>query len=938
MKRNIKIAIAGLCSALCVGGGLGLLLSPVVAEETPQNKKSDIFTCFAVEEVVDGYEIPAYAAHSSTIGTESSDTGIAMFTSSGSASFTYNNPIRVDGLTEETNLIEMFALAKDGLTGVNTIKITLTDVENEANTFSVRYYVHTNGSPYCFLEYQGRTIAWSSETANYLWQGGYGAWVPGVSFNGNANNGDKPASDNSVVPFSIWLNYAEKQVFCNYGTRRHMLMDLDDVAGVGKGGVWEGFESGMVKLSVAFELNQAKRGGIYVKSIVGYNLDGGFENEDSYAAPSITYLMPKAYQEEMPVGGVGVAYAIPEIYANDWYFGKCAKEDIAIQVFNKAGQDVSSQISDGYFTATETGVYKIRYTASNPQKSTTDELVFKVTEDVLPIVITPVSDFTSSELLTQTTIPSIEIFGGSGLVSVEERLYYNGEEVEINAARSLFLDKAGAVSLQVRAKGYTGEEVVKYFTLVVEENTVLSVQNMPMVLQSMTQVVFPAPVAYNSANKEAADTEILVDGVKLGADRKYTVEKESGSVTVVYKASTEAYGEKEKSFVIPVVNSITLMPSDLMRMKSGEMDIQDSSTAIHLATEQSFSEAYWAYPVATGNASVNAILTISGLTVNNAIEKNAYDYIDVTYANYANTTETMFLRIYKDCDAGKDITYMQVNGVGPKYLIDGNLGVPNLPINLYIDTASGYVYDAVKYTPICTFDSYKADVSVVGIRFGNVSGEAAVSLIQLSNQRMSSTPDWYDNNMPVISFSEKMSMNMEVKRGEYIQIPESKAYDMLSDNATITLKVVAPDGKVVLETEDVSKGAQILAEQTGYYRAQFIAQDFLGNKDTLAIYNYYAYDNVAPTLTIEGSIQKTLKQGSTVIVPNATASDNANETCSVFVYLRSKGDYNDRIVELGSKITFNKSGEYELVYVTHDSDYNYMTYVMTVTVEEVNNG
>ncbi len=938
MKRNIKIGIAGLCSALCIGSGVGLLFTPAVAEEATQNKKSDIFTCFAVEQVIDGYEIPAYAAHSSSIGTGTSDTGIAMLTSLGSASFTYNNPIRVDGLTEDTNLIEIYALARDVQTNVNTIKITLTDAENAANTFSVRYYENANGSPYCFLDYQGRTIAWSSEAANYLWTSGYGAWVPGVSFNGNANNGNSPAADNAVVPFSMWFNNEEKKVYCTYGSRRHMLMDLDDVAGVGKGGIWEGFESGMVNLSVSFELNQAKLGGIYVKSIVGYNLDGGFEGEESYEAPNITYLMPKEYQEEMPVGGVGVAYALPEIYANDWYFGRCAEEDITVQVFNKAGQDVSSQISDGYFTATEEGEYTIRYTASNPQKSTTGELVFKVTEEVLPIVITPVSDFTSSELLTQTTIPSIEIFGGSGLVDVEETLYYNGEEVEINAARSLFLDKAGTVSLRVRAKGYTGEEAVKYFTLVVEENTVLSVQNMPMVLQSMTQVVFPAPIAYNSANKEAAATEIYVDGEKLGADRKYTVEKESGSVTVVYKATTEAYGEKEKSFVIPVVNSMMLMPSDLMQIKAGTMDIQDSSTAIHLATEQSFSEAYWAYPVATGNASVNAILTISGLTVNNAIQKSEYDYVDITYSNYANTTETMFLRIYKDCDAGQDIAYMQVNGVGPKYLIDGNLGVPNLPINLYIDTANGYVYDAVKYTPICTFDGYKADVSVVGIRFGNVSGEAAVSLIQLSNQRMSSTPDWYDNNMPVISFSEKMSMNMEVRRGENIQIPVAVAYDMLSDNATITLKVIAPDGTVVLETADVSKGAQILAEQTGYYRAQFIAQDFLGNKDMSAIYNYYAYDDVAPTLKIEGSIQKTLKKGSTVIVPNATAEDNAKETCSVFVYLRSKGDYNDRVVELGGKITFNKSGVYELIYVTRDSDYNYTTYVMTITVEEANNG
>ncbi len=931
MKRKMILGLAGVCSALCIGG-VCQIWAPALAEETaPQNQKSDVFTCLSMDEVIDNYEIPTFAMHSSTVGTGESDTGIAMLTSAGSASFTYKHAIRTEGLTEETNLIELYALSGDGLAGVNTIKITLTDAENDKNTFSVRYYLHTSGSPYCFLDYQGRTIAWSSERANYLWESSYGAWVPGVSFSGSQH-------ENNIVPFSVWLNSEEKQVFCTYGTRRHMLMDLDDVAGVGKGGVWSGFESGMAKLSVSFELNQAKKGGVYIKSITGYNLDGVFDSADAYEAPDITYLMPKAYESEMPVGGVGVPYAIPEIYASDWYFGKCEAENVTVQVLTEAGVDVSSQMADGKFTATAAGNYKIRYTATNPQKSSVAELSFKITEEVLPIVITSVSEYSSCELLTQTSIPSVEIFGGSGNVDVTETLYYNGEEVALSAARSLYLDRAGTVSLKVQAKGYTGEEVVKYFTLIVPETTVLSVQNMPTVLQSNTDVQFPAPVAYNSATKAAATTEITVDGVPLGEDRTYSVTKTSGTVTVVYKATTAEYGEKTKTFSIPVIDSTTLMPSHLMQTKAGSVTVEDSSTAIHLSTSESFAEAQWAYPVVTANASVNAVVTLSGLTVDNAITKGGFDYVDITYANYANTTETMFIRIYRACDAGEEICYMQMNGVGTKYLIDGNLGVPSLPINLYVDTAKGYVYDAVKYTPICAIDGYSADVSLVGIRFGNVSEAAAVSLIQLSNQRMSSKANWYDNNMPVISFASSMSMNMEIRRGDYIDIPAAIAYDMLSANATIALKVTAPDGTVLVTDGDASQGMRILAEQAGYYRVQFIAEDYLGNKDTTAIYNYYAYNDVAPTLTIEKAIAAQVEKGTTVVIPTATAVDSLGKECTVFAYMRSKGDYNDKIVELGGKVTFTKAGVYELIYVARDDDYNYTTYTMTITVEEVSNG
>lgn len=897
------------------------------AEET--HKKSDVFTLSdEIEKVENNYPFSSYAAEGLV---EKSTNGVAIKSSISGATFTYKYPLRMDKLSKDTSLIELYALYGSEYSNVTAINITLTDTENALNSFSWRYYKNDNGATYCLINYSGRNIAWSTEGTSagvYVWENKYGAYTPNMCF------GQPSSTENYERPFSAFMDYAEMMLYCSYGSTNRPILDLDDVNCVGKGGVWGGFKNDTAYLSVSFELDAAKIGGVIVKSVLGYNLDGGFDNEDSYDAPTVTFEIPDEYLEVMPNGAVGVGYPLPSVYANDWFFGECSSEDVSISVFDSENNDVSNLIVNGEFKAEKTGEYTIRYTAKNAMKSSVKDLKFNVVDDLNPIVIVQTSSFGEPVILTQVALPSVEVYGGTGTVTVEESLEYNGQEVAINNSRTVYLDKSGTISLKVSAKGYSGEPTVRYFTLVIPESTVLSVSSMPMILQSDTSVVFPEAKAYDSLTKTSVSYTISVNGVQLNSNRTYFVPSiediETGQLTVVYKASTDAYGETEKTFVIPVVDAM-FTPKDIMVAKSGSVAVQDSSSALILTTEQSNSEVNWAYPIVTGSASVNPKINISGIVEENSVKSTDYDYIDVTFANYENTSETMFVRIYKDCDAGSNMSYVQINGAGEKYLVDGNLKIPNSVVTFYLNTAKGYLYDSVKFTPICAVSDYTANVSIVGFRFGKVYGDAGISISQISNQSLGSSSSWYDNTAPVISFNKEMLTNMNANRGKTFEIPATFAYDMLSYGSTVSVSVKSPDGTVILTADDLSNGVNFVTEQTGKYQLTFTAKDTSGNQ-LRARYFVHSYDDVSPVITVKKSVKSTITVGSSVTIPKATVKDNIDESCSLTVFVRNLNDYNVEEVTMNKKYKFTAVGTYEITYLACDSDYNFTELVITVKV------
>ncbi len=911
-------------------------------------KKSDVFIYDDTIERVEDERAFETMTDDNINGEPNADTlvgkstnGIGVYASTSGASFTYKNEIDFSGLTVEDNLIELFPLYAANWSAISTIRVTFTDTENENNTFSVYYYTFTNGALYARVEYAGKSLALGNESANLgKLMDQYGTWCSG-------NYLTLPAEKSYPTPLSVCIDYAEKQVYVRHAKKTSLVLDLDDVTQVGKGAICQGFEKDTAYMSVSLGFSQSKQGGVIVKSVLAHNLNGTFQNDDGsinealFEAPNVQFDMPDSYLTTMPDAAVGIAYPLPKAVARDWFFGTCQEDDISIEVYKKdeSGEyqiNVSSLITDRNFIPAETGEYQIVYVASNPIKSVEKRLNFKVISQLAPIVIQMTEEYEQPEILTQLYIPELNVYGGSGELTLSETLYYNNIKQELGEARTLFIDKPGAVTLKAVCKGYCGEEVVQYFPLVIPDAIVLSVQNMPKVLQSSTTVTFPDAVCYNTVDNQAKEVEIRVDGTLLSAERTYEVTKTSGNVSVEYSAE----GATSKSFTIPVVNGSTIRPSDLMLKKAGNIIAEDSDSGVNLISTQSNSEIYWAYPVVTGYTSNKAFITVSNYTkvvvdgegeITTNTNMANFDYVDITFANFESETETGFIRIYKDCDAGAQMSYVQINGVGAKYLVDGNLGVENSNIFLYVDTAKGYLHNGVNFSPICEFKGYKAQVSIVGFRFGNVAENTTAGILvnQISNQMLRSDNDWSDINKPVVSFDFELKKEFEVKLGSVIRLPNVKAYDMLSENAEVRVRVYAPDSSNV----EISDSGTFVATQTGKYRITYIAEDINGKKGNT---NYYCtvYDDEKPVLKINQIVPHNLSLGDTILIPQATATDAIDGECAVYVFMRYKTDYSMEAVSLGGTYRFLRKGVYELTYLTRDSDFNYVEYVMTITVGE----
>ncbi len=923
-KKSILLCLI-LAVILCFSATLALF-TIVGAKGEETYKKSNVFALDGnILEVQDSFALPTHARKTTPVG--ESDTGVAIFSDVSGATFTYKNEIDFTHLSKDDNLIEYYALWGGDYSTLDKTVIKLTDAVDSSNFFEINIYTNANGALYALLGYNGKNVALSNEGENsekVLFNEKYGTWCSSFAYNPS----DKAAG--SVAPFSVSVDYAEKKVFVNLISKQSLVLDLDNMDHVGKGFEWKGFTNNKATLSVSMSFVQAKKGGVVVKSIMGKMLDGVLQSAEDFDAPDITFVVDKEYLQEMPFAQVGSKYRLPDIFAYDWFFGECSGDAIKVEVFKKLGassyENASTGIEGNYFTPTEEGEYEIRYTVSNPQKSAVGKLTFNAVQKVTPVIFVQEQTYQTPVILTNLYVPNVFVYGGSGKLNVKESLYYNGQEIQLTEDRNVYLDKAGIVSLKVECTDYLEETVTRFFPLEIQNATVLFVSEIPLSVYKGEKVTLPKAVAYNSETGANATVTITANGQTLGEDRKFTVGNEEEKITVIYSAET-SYGVETRTFEIPVINNLNKKPSTLMLTENGG-SVTDSNNGLILSATAENQAFYWSSPVVTGASSADMKLFIAG-------EANGtnFEYVDVNFANYKNVSEKAFIRIYSACDK-EGMSYIQPNGAGAKYLINGSLKNTNTPIKIYVNTTTGYVYDDVTKNEICAF-SYAANVSKVGFSFGGLTDDSSVRIQRISNQSLNYKEGmtWRDNTEAVLSYNFELANNLSVKKNETVYIPLATAYDMIAHKAEVEVKVLSPKAEVILNTAEMNGTLKFTASEIGTYDVVYAITDGNGVSAT-DIFSFEVYETIAPILTIASTAPEKVKVNSKILVPTATANDDTDGACLVNCYLQYVKDGSLDIVEMGSEITLDKEGEYKLIYYTFDSFCNFVRYEMNIKVEK----
>ena len=438
--------------------------------------------------------------------------------------------------------------------------------------------------------------------------------------------------------------------------------------------------------------------------------------------------------------------------------------------------------------------------------------------------------------------------------------------------------------------------------------------------------------------------KILVDGVEAPASRSVVTTKTEGTVKVEYVATT-AHGDVSRVYNIPVLSKSAneIKPSDYMLTEKGSFELTDTNAGLQMLTTED-SQAYWAYPLVTGASTARANITLSLLnkTYDNGTPddktddykelKNAFEYVDIVFTDYQDATKEMFVRVYRECELNENMSYLQINGVGTKYLIDGALNNYGQNVRFYVNTATNQLYNSVNFVPVAPLPAdFTATLSKVSVRFGGVTGEAGIVMKDIGNQSLNAGSSWKDNIAPMVSLSRELPSYAFISVNSAFIVPSMAAYDLRSFGAKVVVQVLY-DGAVIYTAENPTEEKLITADKVGTYTIIVTPTD-AGNKSQPYRFIYKTVDETAPVLTVEKTIIDEIDNGTTILVPNATATDNVDAECKVYVYITKLETGKVYEVAMGETFQFTITGNYQLRYFAYDSDYNCAEYVMNIKVK-----
>ena len=211
-----------------------------------------------------------------------------------------------------------------------------------------------------------------------------------------------------------------------------------------------------------------------------------------------------------------------------------------------------------------------------------------------------------------------------------------------------------------------------------------------------------------------------------------------------------------------------------------------------------------------------------------------------------------------------------------------------------------------------------------------VSGSAQFRLEAISNQLFNnSVAAVYRNNGgngPAIRYEHNMQTE-RVKINSKIIVSAAKGYDVLSSSPTaVTVTVTLSTGtstEVIYDNVAANENRELLLDKYGYYTVTYKAN----NKFMPAFTQYVTInviDEVAPSLTVEGTIASEYSVNDTITLPAMNVEDNRPDygknvtTKYIFVVRQMRRESFSE----GDTYTFTEAGNYQIRYVAYDASFN----------------
>lgn len=839
----------------------------------------------------------------------------------------FSQPIDLNSVTKNDVLVELMA-KPDVLKSCDFthLTVTFTDVENSNIYFSVIFDAFggaINGNRAYTLACANGQVA-----KGYYYNRAQGTSTLNVNQSGTSTAHSFAGSfnaNNEYVKESLRISYdsMEKAVYINTA----MIIDFDSPVCYPEG-LWEGFSSGKVVMSMQADGYSMATANFNVYSAYGMN----FQRNTVYVDKEAPIITVNTDYDEMPESEVGGTYTIPEAIAFDMIDGYVPVEKQVYFNYNSASPQTVA-VNGNTFNTERIGYYAIVYTAYDYHGNGTQEVLWVNSRDALENPIVEILDGAQKTGIVgeNVEVAKINYCGGSGHLNSVAYVTLGDEKLAITNGTFRPL-KAGTYTVWYEVTDFVGQvtkvsydvEITLSSALVFSGDAVL-----PKVFVSGSAYVVPEYIAYDytsgAAVAQTASCKINGKTYQAGETFTPTVQNNGDKVTLTFVA-----GDTQKEYEIPCI--IAWGTTETGRPKL-------------YYENYLYANGGMAVTVNTGNGlQINANNETARITFANKLYKDMVS-LQLKGVDGAEDFESMKLLLHDsvnpyeivEVDFKPNGQLTQFTASQTKYIDFDFKGEKTLNIS-YQDGAivANNTVNEIKETIYgVPFEGFSSGYVWVELCLKEVKGQASILVEKIGNQIFGGLST--DSISPAIYMTADAGGVAPIHTE--VMLPAAYAGDVLDPNITFTVTVTAPDGSVILDKADPTVEHKIRLDSYGTYYVRYTAADVFNRSPNSVGYTYafVVEDEECPILTLDKELITEAKVGETYILPNYTVSDNITKAENIVV-LRYFVGPNGRMKEIpatSNSINFTESGEYEFYIMATDEAGNVTYKSSVITVKEV---
>ena len=845
-----------LLSVLFIGCLAAFAFGGVFAEQKQTNASA--FTSIRNAEIIENYTAPEHIGNYKGTFIKAPENGESVIELS--------HELDLRAFTKDDILLKFIPITTHPIEAledlqIDQLKLRLTDVEDEKIYVEIGVIANeVDEWPFAsYLKAAGNgqvPMGYTKGGANYHER--YGMSVR-TNFYGRAREGISIEKD--INALSIMYDYKTSQVHASEPDNPGDGMAADLTDSEVMRGEWPGFKSGRVRMTLTADsttFNNKNSG--YLILQVGAQVFSGEEQTDT-AAPRMEVDTLGYSENALPQGRAFFRYPVFQATAYDFEdtsFGIAPGEKSVDVTVKRMASDENIPIRDGGFIPQEVGRYRIRYTAVDYSGNETVKDLYVTVNDVFYRLE---HEFTREiadtvDVGSYISIPESNVTNACGEYTLAYSVFETVSKDEVSVINGRFVVlQPGIYCLRVTVKDFLSEEKFDYYfeTEASETPVIPDEVFVPNALIAGKETSFPDFEAYDyysfSGTRAEAEKRIdictadgeVIESVLPGQTFVPDAAKYGDFVTVKYIASSILYGgEKviQKDNVKVIDRSEELRLGDYFtraEIDRTEYNYGQNSQNVTFFFDSENARLDFANPLSARDFELQFRVPAT---------ENNFGWAEIVLTDSYYADREIIFRIIKGEQNGTT-SLMTVNG-GEQIEISGSF-FDNLRTNMMllinregiVTDASGLEVARVEtYLSGVEFDGFTDGLCYLSVRFGDVTGASAFSVVKINNQWF--TSGTADLTNPVIAFKEDLTIEQNV--GE-VYIPGAVAADVLYGVVRVNVSVVSPTGTQIYSGMLPEEGLTFAAGIPGMYEVTYSATDDNLANETRSRNSIYVYQS-----------------------------------------------------------------------------------------------